>query len=170
MLKIKDLKTLRKITQNNKEGELALVEETRTLHQWDGENWCIYRPPNGEIGMSLFELNQSAITALPPLTPGAIAIARHIIAEFVKKYSGSEYFMLLSNEQKYYTLFSIGHATGTAFDYDLIENEVIDCLESQGVLKDYSEVEDGIEFWVTKEDNSYVYYLFNYDKGVIKCQ
>ena len=170
MLKIKDLKTLRKLTVNNKEGELAVVEETRTLYQWDGKNWCIYKPPGGNLGISLYELNQSAITALPPLSEENITAISKTIADFVKKYPKGRYYMLLSNEQKYYTLFSVGYATGTAFDYEPIENEVIACLKSQGTLKDYSEVENGLEFWVTKEDNSYVYYLFNYDEGVIKCQ
>ena len=169
MLKIKDLKTLMKLTTNNKENELALVEETRTLYKWDGSNWNIYKNPKG-VNVSLYELNQGAMTALPAMSDDTIAAAKETISEFVHEYLHAHYFMLLSNERKYYTILDIGHATGTDFDYDTIEDMVIECLQTQGTLKDISKVDGAIEFWVTIEDNSYVYYLFNYDKGVIKCQ
>ena len=47
---------------------------------------------------------------------------------------------------------------------------MIESLQAQGTIKDISEVDNGIEFWVTIDNNSYVYYLFNYDKGVIICR
>ena len=169
MLKIKDLKTLMKLKTNNKAGEIALVEETRTLYKWDGDNWNIHKPEGG-INVSLFELNQSAMTAAPAVPDGDIEAAKEKIRDFVQKFTHARYFMLLSNERRYYTLFNIGHATGTDFDYDTVENEVIKCLQNQGVIKDITFSEDNIEFWVTIEDISYVYYLFNYDLGVIKCQ
>ena len=169
MLKIKDLKTLMKLKTNNKIDELALVEETRTLYKWDGENWNVYKNPTG-VNVSLYELNQSAMAAAPAMPTDAIEAAKQTIGDYVDDFPHAHYFMLLSNERKYYTLFSIGHATGTDFEYPTIENEVIECLESQGEIQDISKVDGGIEFWITEDNNSYVYYLFNYDGGVIKCQ
>lgn len=169
MLKIKDLKTLRKLTANNKENELALVEETRTLYKWDGVNWNVHKPEGG-IQVSLYELNQNAMTGLPELTKDEIKEKKIEINNFVANFHKAKYFMLLSNERKYYTIFSIGHSSGTHFDYLPIEDEVIDCLEMQGKIKDISLADNAMEFWVTAEDNSYVYYLFNYDEGVIRCQ
>ena len=75
MLKIKDLKTLMKLKTNNKVGEIALVEETRTLYKWDGDNWNIHKPEGG-INVSLFELNQSAMTAAPAVPDGDIEAAK----------------------------------------------------------------------------------------------
>lgn len=169
MLKIKDLKTLRKLKTNNKVNELALVEETKTLYKWDGANWNIHKPEGG-ISVSLYELNQSAMTALPAMTDSAIEIAKENIKKYVYNIAPGKYYMLLNNERNYYTLFNTGYSSGTNFDYNTIENEIIECLQSQGIIKDISLVDNGIEFWVTINNNSYVYYLFNYDKGVIKCQ
>lgn len=168
MLKIKDLKTLMKLKTNNKIDELALVEETRTLYKWDGENWNIYKNPTG-VNVSLYELNQGAMTAAPAMTDDMIEIAKQKIADFVAG-QNSNYFMLLSREQNYYTVFNTGYDTGTDFNYSKIEDEVIDCLKIRGVIKDIDTVDNGIECWITEEGNSYVYYLFDYQGGVIKCQ
>lgn len=169
MLKIKDLKTLMKLTKNNKENELALIEETRTLYKWDGSNWHVYKDPKG-VNVSLYELNQGAMSAAPAMTDDAIKAAKETISDFVQSYHHAKYFLLLSNEKRYYTVFSVGNTTGTDFDYETIEDEVINCLQNQGTIKDIDKVDNGIEFWVTVDNNSYVYYLFNYDQGVIKCQ
>lgn len=168
MLKVKDLKTLMKLKTNNKENEIALVEETRTLYKWDGKNWNLHKPESG-IQANLFELNQGAMTAAPAMGVEAIQSAKQLIADFIAE-KDSNYFMLLSNEQKYYTVFITGFDTGTAFNYNKIENEVIECLQDRGTLKDVDKTHDGIEFWVTEKDNSYVYYLFDYKGGVIKCE
>lgn len=169
MLKIKDLKTLMKLKTNNQNGEVALVEETKTLYKWDGENWNIYKPEGG-IKANLYELNQNAMTAAPAMGTEAIETAKKKIADFVMNAHKSRYFMLLNKERGYYTVFNTGHDSGTDFNYHKIEDEVIECLESQGVIKDIDNVENGIECWVTAGDNSYVYYLFDYQGGVIKCQ
>ncbi len=168
MLKIKDLKTLMKLRANNKNGETALVEETKTLYKWDGENWNIYKPEGG-IKANLYELNQGAMTAAPAMETEAIETAKKKIADFVAV-CNSKYFMLLNKERSYYTVFNIGYDTGTDFNYHKIEDEVIECLESQGIIKDIDNVENGIECWITIDDNSYVYYLFDYQGGVIRCQ
>lgn len=168
MLRIKNLKTLRKLTTNNKDGELAIVEETRVLYKWDGANWIVYKPEGG-LKTNLYELNQGAMTAAPAMENGAIETAKQKIADYVSK-QNSNYFMLLSNDRNYYTVFLTGYDTGTDFNYSKIEDEVIECLQNRGILKDIDDVEGGIEFWLTENDNSYVYYLFDYQGGIIKCQ
>ncbi len=168
MLKVKDLKTLMKLKTNNQKDEIALVEETRTMYKWDGTNWNIYKPEGG-IQTSLYELNQGAVTGLPPMGEDAIKTVKQQIATFVFN-QDSKYFMLLNNERKYYTVFITGYDTETDFNYPKIEDEIIECLQYQGELKDVSNVPGGMEFWITSENASYVYYLFNYGGGVIKCQ
>ena len=168
MLKVKDLKTLMKLKTNNKKDEVALVEETRTLYKWDGTNWNIYKPEGG-LQANLYELNQNAITAAPPMSSDDIKTAKQKIVDFISS-QNSNYFMLLNKEQGYYTVFITGYDTGTNFNYLKIEDEVIECLQSRGIIKDIDNVDNGIECWVTEENNSYVYYLFNYQGGIIKCQ
>lgn len=163
MLKIKDLKTLRKLKSNNKLNELALIEETHTLYKWNGADWEVQGHTG--IDVSLFELNQGAMTSLPEYTDEQISAAKSLIDEYCCNNQGT-FYMLLSNEQKYYTLFNI---TGN-YDYPVVENEVVDCLRAVGTIKDVSLNEQNvIECWVTIGDTSYVYYFFNYDKGVILC-
>ena len=165
MLKVKDLKTLRKIKTNNKKDELAIVEETRTIYQWDGANWQVHKTKNG-ANISLYALNKMAITSFPSLTEDQIQEAKEEIKNFLNPIEHS-YYMLLNNELKYYTIFLIGLAS-TLFNKP--EDEIIECLQAQGEIKEITLVENGIECWVTKDNESFVYYLFEYDKGVIKCQ
>ena len=163
MLKVKDLKTLRKLKNNNKVNELALVEETRGIYKWDGSNWQSHTSPTG-VNVSLFEINQSAMTALPAYDDQSIASAKDRIAKWYEKNKGS-YFMLLSNERRYFTIFHIGNTSNKPF-----LEELFDCLMELGEIKDISINEDGaVECWITSENTSYVYYLFNYDRGIIEC-
>ena len=64
MLRVKDIKTLRKLKNNNKVNELALVEDTRAMYKWDGSNWQSYVSPKG-INTTLYEINQAAVSGLP---------------------------------------------------------------------------------------------------------
>ena len=164
MIKIKDLKTLRKLKYNNKEDELALVEETHTIYKWNGADWEVQSKTG--IDVSLFELNQGAMTAMPEYTQEQISSAKTLIDEWHLRHQGT-YYMLLSNEQHYYTVFHIGDD----FSNPVLENAVIDdCLRPLGAIKEVSLNEDDVvECWVTIGNTSYVYYLFNYDKGVVEC-
>ena len=163
MLKVKNLKMLRKLRNNNKVNELALVEETRSIYKWDGKNWHSYKSPTG-INVSLFEINQSAMTALPAYDDRSIAGAKDRVAEWYEKNKGS-YFMLLSNEKRYFTIFHIGSTSDKPF-----LEELFDCLTELGEIKDISINEDNaIECWITSDNTSYAYYLFNYDRGIIEC-
>lgn len=166
MLHIKDLKTLRKITHNNKKDELAIVEETRTIYKWDGSNWRVHKAKNG-ANVTLYELNQIAITSLPALTKEQIAEKKEIIKTYLNPID-HEYYMLLNNELKYYTLFEIGLDLPI---FSAPEDEIMDCLLALGDLKDvYLNEQNAVECWVTKENQSYLYLLFEYDEGVIKCR
>lgn len=167
MLHVKDLKTLRKLTINNKIDEIAIVEETRMLYKWDGAHWNHYKNPKG-INVSLYELNQSAMHAMPAMSDIDIETAKASIREFIDRFQ-DVYFMLLSNDKHYYTIFNKS-TTVTSLYFPLIENEVIECLQSQGTIKAIEFAEDKIECWVSDNTNAYVYYLFPYDKGVIACQ
>lgn len=167
MLHVKDLKTLRKLTTNNKIDEIAIVEETRMLYKWDGAHWNHYKNPKG-VNVSLYELNQSAMHAMPVMSDIDIETAKASIKEFINT-SNDTYFMLLSNDKHYYTIFH-RIANASLNSYPEVENEIIECLQSQGSIKAIECEDNKIECWVSDDTNAYVYYLFPYDKGVIVCQ
>lgn len=162
MNRVKDLKTLRQLRYNNKPNDTVLVEETNTLYQWDGSNWNIIGKPG--INASLYQINQSAYAAMPAYTEEQVREAKKVISDFTKI---NNYYMLLNNETRYYTLFD----TSGDGDSSLIEDEVIECLQTLGEIKEIELTENNtVECWVSSEAETNVYYLFNYNEGVIKCQ
>ena len=162
MLRVKDLKTLRKLKANNKLNELALVEETRAMYKWDGSNWQSYVSPKG-VNTTLYEINKTAVTGLPECKEDELSNKESELTNW-RNETNKEYYMLLSNEEHYYTVFA---TTGEGQPFG---TEVIDCLKTRGQIKSIDLLENGsYECWITHDNNSYVYYLFSYEEGVIKC-
>ena len=163
MLRVKDIKTLRKLKENNKVNELALVEETRCMYKWDGSNWQNYVSPKG-INTTLYEINQAAVTGLPECGKEEIDSFKSTLTKW-RQETDKSYYMLLSNEEHYYTVI-IPTGQGATFG-----SEVIECLASRGQIKSIDLLENNsFECWITHDDNSHVYYLFPYEEGVIECQ
>lgn len=166
MITVKTLKNLRKLTKNNKKDELALVEEAKCIYQWDGSNWVLYNKPSHST--TFYQMNQSVISALPAYTDEQISQAKEKIKTYVKD-TNNHYYMLLNNETHYYTVLEVGVNP----KYKSVEDEVISCLRELGTIKSIVKDEDhnAIECWATTDkEDTHVYYLFPYDKGVIKCK
>ena len=164
MIEVQDIKTLTKLKHNNKLNERALVKDTHSVYKWNGSNWEF----QGRTGIdtTLFQLNQSIMTGMPAYEAGQISAAKTLIDRWHEDHPGT-YYMLLSNEQHYYTVLHIGNN----YSNPVLENAVIDeCLSPLGAIKDVSiNDDDVVECWVTIGSTSYVYYLFNYDEGVVEC-
>ncbi len=84
------------------------------------------------------------------------------------------YWMLLNNEQRYYTIF---HRHNWGDMYAIIIEEtlpdvLIECLQNIGKIKMFETIDnDHIECWVeTPKDGCVVYMLFPYDEGVIEVK
>jgi len=164
MLRVKDIKTLRKLKENNKINELALVEDTRVMYKWDGSNWQSYVSPKG-VNTTLYEINQAAITGLPECSEEELSAKTD---EFTKwrEETNKQYYMLLSNDERYYTMFVTRQYHKLPFGV-----EVMDCLKSRGQVKSIELLDNGsFECWITHDNDSHVYYLFPYEEGVIECQ
>lgn len=115
------------------------------------------------IETNLYDLNKQLVSQLPPFEE-----ARERIEAF--KSDKVNYYMLLCRELNYYTLFAL---TKDETIKDKFTDVVIECANDIGVIKAANVTEDGMAFeiWVTDETNeSFVMYLFNYDKGVVPCQ
>ena len=113
--------------------------------------------------LSLYEINKMAVAQLSELSEEDLNNCKTTIKDYAKD---GVYWMLLSNEYKYYTVFMKGNNSAPN-----IEDEAIECLKELGSVRSIEMNEDNIlEAWVVIEDVPYVFYLFNYDKGVILCK
>ena len=177
MLNIKTYNIL-KALKNVPENEIAVVEEDKKVYIYSNDEWQEYKPEDGGLKVSLLELNQIAVTQLPKLTKKQLKEKGKIIRDYYEKDNpGKEYFMLLSNELHYYTVFKMHHNYQEAdpvevkkYEYPLLEDEVIGCLQDLGKIKSIAKNDDGvIECWITSGDTSYPLYFFDYEKGVIEC-
>ena len=169
MIKVKDLKTL-KALPNHDEGELALVEKNNKIYVYKKEKWVEYDPKDGGLTVSLYDVNKMAMPNLPDLTDEQLEDAKKMIADFIP--TTSKYWMLLNNEKRYYTVFHFSDNRSIAL-VPKIEDEIMECIKEQGIVKSIEKIDDStIEIWVVgkEDDTAYVYYLFNYDKGVVECK
>ena len=168
MIKVKDLKTLLALPNHSPE-ELALVEDENKVYVYKDE-WVEYNPEDGGLTLTLYDVNKLTMPNLPDLTDEQIKDAKKKIAQFIP--SKSRYWMLLNNEKRYYTVFHLVDNKSICL-VPKIEDEIIECLKELGTIKSIEKVDDDvIEAWVIDKDDEtpYVYYLFNYDKGVIECK
>lgn len=152
--------------KNRDENECALVEDTHKIYQFKNGEWVELNPADKAFTITLMELNSMAVTQLPELE--SLEEAKTCIFDYVQN-SGATYFMLLSNELRYYTVF---HFNGD-IEQNLpdVETEVLECAKELGVLKAVNKNDDGVvEMWITVDDRSYPLYFFDYEKGVIECQ
>lgn len=124
---------------------------------------------------TLYELNKNLIQEHEQkLTSGIINSKKEIIKNFIIK-NENTYYMLLSNERKDYTIFTMG-LTGPDEKYSyedkskkLVSVLVDECLINRGEIRgiDITKNKDAIEIWMSIEGESYVYYFFPYDAAII---
>ena len=120
-----------------------------------------------QVGLgNLYDFNKIAMEKLPYLTPIYLKIRQNIIEDFVEKMN-NQYYMLLCNELKDYTLFNSNN------NYDnipTIASDVIECITNRGHIIEIEEDNNGaIALWMRSfQDNEiHCYYFFPYDLGVI---
>jgi hypothetical protein len=77
--------------------------------------------------------------------------------------------MLLCHERRDYTLFRYTDNKNKEKDIQTIE-EMIECLLNRGQIKGIDITKDGIaiEIWISINGESFAYYFFPYDEGVIE--
>lgn len=122
----------------------------------------------GELKMSLFDINKQIISQQPTYDEFQIEEAKKKIMYFKLDNADSRYFMLLSRDINYYTILAIDKAAR-----ENLEEVVIELLQDWGDIKDIdlSENKDSIDCWVKGfNDNMAFFKLFPYDAGVIECQ
>lgn len=140
---------------------------------YTNNNWELYQEFSGNIntGLTEYEINKMVVAQLPSLiTEELLAPAKDVLVDFFDRYfnESEPYFMLLSNELRYYTVFHRVNKENTP----IIEREVIECLQEQGVIQiiDFDNSGNNVECWIKNEKGTFMFLLFNYDWGVIECQ
>lgn len=127
-----------------------------------------------ELG-TLYDVNKNLIqNSEKMLSQGILNSKKEEIKNFLKK-TNNEYYMLLCHERRDYTLFNLGHETYDTYKekYQKTVNVLIDeCLQNRGEIRgiDITKDKQAIEVWISTEGDSYVYYFFPYDKGVIEIE
>lgn len=117
-----------------------------------------------EIVTDLHAMNKMVINQLPKLEDEKLSKLRMAIKYLVEA-TDIKYLMLLSNEKRDYTVFNIQEKSRQEAG-EKFSNEVFECLENRGDIKEFDIKEDAnaIEIWV----GDTFYALFPYDLGVIE--
>ena len=121
-----------------------------------------------ELG-NLYEINQQLVDKLEPLTEEQLNNVLNAIKEwFDYSYDTHDYYMLLCNEMKDYTVFK------RTDDGENLESVLKECLINRGTVLAIDEegAAAAWEIWIrNKEDGiCHCYYLFPYDEGVIEVE
>lgn len=116
---------------------------------------------------NLYDVNKNLVENYEkPLSPTALREKLKMVKQYIL--SHDYYFMLLCHEKRDYTLFrqEINHSTKA----EMMIAELKECLENRGEIKGIDKTEDGaaIEIWISSEGESFCYYFFPYDSGVIE--
>lgn len=116
--------------------------------------------------MNLYELNKTIMENVPEEAIPTEKILIQTINKYTKQVS-SVYYMLLSNELHYYTVFV--RTKGNFVMLPDLAKEVIACLEDHGRIVAASEEPGALEFWVQTEKGPECFYFFDYSQGIIYC-
>ena len=119
----------------------------------------------GELKLSLYEINKNLISQLTPYTPEQITALKQAITKWDN--TNVKYYMLLNNDKHYYTIL-YHDETKEHNDFSTLGDSVIDLLQEIGYDIMQEEFTDGhCEIWVKDNEDTLVYLLFPYDQGVI---
>lgn len=113
------------------------------------------------LGVNLYDLNKNLMAKETPLE---LDILNEKIKEVANYMITKEYWMLLCNERKDYSIFKIECPN------NLIEELTI-TLTNRGQILSIEKQEDGnFEIWIRDflTQENFVYYLFDYTTGIIK--
>lgn len=118
---------------------------------------------------TLYEINKSLVKQNEvKLSKDVLNNKKEIIKNFVNQ-TNNNYYMLLCNERKDYTIFDLWSIK--LDDLMKLVNCLIDeCLIPRGEIRgiDLTKDKQAIEIWMIIDNEAYVYYFFPYDNGVIE--
>ena len=124
---------------------------------------------NLEMG-TVYDLNKQLVQSTEKvISPYKLNEKKKLIKTFVRECKDN-YFMLLCNDRKDYTIFNcISDKTEDKLN-ELANVFVDECLINRGQIKgiDLTEHKDAIEVWLSIDDEAFCYYFFPYDLGIVE--
>lgn len=117
----------------------------------------------GDVALgTLYDFNKSILASAEALKD--ISDKEQELKKFFKE---NEYFMLLCNELKDYTVFRLT----TENKIDVAIKDLKECLNNRGEILSFEKTSDDFAFevWMRIENEVYLYFLFPYDNAVIVC-
>ena len=160
---------MEKNPDNYVEGTTVYLEDIKEGIRYINGEWVadetMETKANGDITMSLYEMNRQLINQLPDYNEEAWGGAKEIFNEYLSKHINA-YYMLYGRELNYFTVF---HKNGDG-EFDNLFDALKTCLDSVGAIRSFDfDGEAAIEIWVKPEVASTVtcMYLFPYDDGVV---
>ena len=116
---------------------------------------------NVELG-TLYDINKQIMNQQQLMTEEEIQDAKNRLKEWFKQH---RYAMFLCNEQKDYTVFEKKTMIST---FDAPVKELFSCINNRGMLQAIDFKDDGaVEIWLKIDNDSFCYYLFDYEMGMI---
>lgn len=119
---------------------------------------------------TLYDINKNIIKQNEiKLSEGILNSKKQIITDFIKKCKNN-YYMLLCNERKDYTVFRWVNISNDNDAREIAQILVDECLINRGEIRgiDLTKTKDAIEIWMIIDDEAYVYYFFPYDNAIIE--
>jgi len=119
---------------------------------------------------NLYEMNKIIVKDHEPeLTEGNLNSKKQIIIDYIQKCKNN-YYMLLCNERKDYTVFRWSDLKSSLAPMCIANILVDECLKNRGSIHgiDLTQEKDAVEIWLVIDDDAYVYYFFPYDAAVIE--
>lgn len=124
---------------------------------------------NLEMG-TVYDLNKQLVQSTEKvISPYKLNEKKKLIKTFVRECKDN-YFMLLCNDRKDYTIFNcVSDKTEDKLN-ELANIFVDECLINRGQIKgiDLTEHKDAIEIWLSIDDEAFCYYFFPYDLGIVE--
>lgn len=112
--------------------------------------------------MNLYEANQAMYKGVPSITD------MHGVWKQIRNYlktNPSKYYLMLSNEKRYYTLYKFKDS----LKFNEMASEILDITKDLGEFKDVMVNDNGaLEFWIVYDGEPTMFVLFDYTRGVVE--
>lgn len=164
----KDLTNSLLLANNAEEGDICIAEDTRNCFIRQNDQWMPYIPSISGKGpeIPLYELNRSIMRQQKEYNADEMKKFINDFNEYAKT-TNNKYYMLLSVETSYYTIFV--HEPEQKNDLKNLGSALLAVSLAIGPIIGHDIEDDHIEIWYRdKNDNeAYCYMLFPYDGGVV---
>lgn len=116
---------------------------------------------------TLYDINKQLMLNQGTLSAAAIKTAQQDLEEWFN-WQIDGYAMLLSYERRDFTLFHL-YQKANPNPPKIAASELIKLLQERGDILSIDKEGEAWEIWLKIGKEAFVYYLFNYDNGVIEC-